>query len=218
VSEDLERALGPDRRTFVKRLVIGTAFAAPVVSSFTMSGVKAVFGSTPEMVTAGLGCNTTAPPAPSGFPTELTCFCVDTAAFTGGVDLEFDDGGVALNLVMPAGALAIDTVVCIYRGDNASLAPLFPAEFPPLSSYAVVWNPDDDALFPLTLNVANAPGVEAGDPVWQLDKPSGQPVQTGTASGAGAWSASFTVDPGLVVTDAPADAAAPVVAQARTTG
>jgi hypothetical protein len=47
VSEDLERAISPDRRTFVKRLVIGSVFAAPVVASFTMSGVQAVLGATP---------------------------------------------------------------------------------------------------------------------------------------------------------------------------
>ena len=42
---ELEKAVGPDRRTFIKRLLVGTAFAAPVVSSFTMTGVGAVFGS-----------------------------------------------------------------------------------------------------------------------------------------------------------------------------
>jgi len=45
MSEDVERAFEPDRRTFIKRLVIGTAFAAPVISSFTMAGVSAVTGS-----------------------------------------------------------------------------------------------------------------------------------------------------------------------------
>jgi hypothetical protein len=33
----------PDRRTFVKRVAIGAAFATPVVSSFSMSGVNSVF-------------------------------------------------------------------------------------------------------------------------------------------------------------------------------
>jgi hypothetical protein len=46
VSDDVEGAVGPDRRSFIKRLVVGAAFAVPVVSSFTMSGVEAVFGGT----------------------------------------------------------------------------------------------------------------------------------------------------------------------------
>lgn len=35
--------LPPSRRTFVKRVAIGAAFATPVVSSFSMSGVNSVF-------------------------------------------------------------------------------------------------------------------------------------------------------------------------------
>jgi hypothetical protein len=57
VSEELERAIGHDRRTFIKRLVIGTAFAAPVVSSVTMGGVQALFGS----VHTGLAAPNTTP-------------------------------------------------------------------------------------------------------------------------------------------------------------
>jgi hypothetical protein len=34
--------VGLDRRRFVKRVVIGTAFAVPVVSSFSMTGVQSV--------------------------------------------------------------------------------------------------------------------------------------------------------------------------------
>jgi len=41
--DDALDALGASRRTFVKRLVVGTAFAAPVVSSFSMNGVNTVF-------------------------------------------------------------------------------------------------------------------------------------------------------------------------------
>jgi len=69
LSEDLERAVGPDRRTFVKRLVVGTAFAAPVVASFTMSGVGAVFGgNTPSGVQ---NPNTSDPEVPTEVPTEV---------------------------------------------------------------------------------------------------------------------------------------------------
>lgn len=44
MSDEVEGAIGPDRRAFIKRLVIGTAFAVPVVSSFTMVGVQSVTG------------------------------------------------------------------------------------------------------------------------------------------------------------------------------
>jgi hypothetical protein len=40
----LDNALGgiePSRRTFIKRLAVGTAFATPIVSSFSMSGLSA---------------------------------------------------------------------------------------------------------------------------------------------------------------------------------
>jgi hypothetical protein len=83
LSEHLERAVGPDRRTFVKRLVVGTAFAAPVVASFTMSGVGAVFGgntpsgvqnpntSDPEVPTEVGGITATRPEAVTAQP-EVT--------------------------------------------------------------------------------------------------------------------------------------------------
>lgn len=50
MSDDLERAIEavPDgRRAFIRKLVIGGAVAAPVVSSFTMTGVQAVYAQTP---------------------------------------------------------------------------------------------------------------------------------------------------------------------------
>lgn len=36
-------AVEPSRRSFVKKVAIGSAFAVPVVSSFSMSGVNAAF-------------------------------------------------------------------------------------------------------------------------------------------------------------------------------
>ena len=50
---------GPDRRAFLKRLIIGTAFVVPVVSSFTMSGVGSVFASAPRSTTLATNTNTT---------------------------------------------------------------------------------------------------------------------------------------------------------------
>ena len=40
---ELADHVGPSRRTFIKRVAVGAAFAAPVVSSFSMSGVNAAF-------------------------------------------------------------------------------------------------------------------------------------------------------------------------------
>jgi hypothetical protein len=50
VSEDFEAAtegLGDGRRAFLKKMAIGTAFTVPVVSSFTMAGIQAVYAQTP---------------------------------------------------------------------------------------------------------------------------------------------------------------------------
>jgi hypothetical protein len=50
VSDDFEAAtegLGDDRRAFLKKMAIGTAFTVPVVSSFTMAGIQAVYAQTP---------------------------------------------------------------------------------------------------------------------------------------------------------------------------
>ncbi len=50
MSEDFEAAtegLGDGRRSFLKKMAIGTAFTVPVVSSFTMAGVQAVYAQTP---------------------------------------------------------------------------------------------------------------------------------------------------------------------------
>ena len=51
--EEVMGRVGPDRRTFVRRLVIGTAFAAPIVSSFDMASLS--------MKVAGAQTNQTSP-------------------------------------------------------------------------------------------------------------------------------------------------------------
>lgn len=50
MSDDFEAAtegLGDGRRAFLKKMAIGTAFTVPVVSSFTMAGINAVYAQTP---------------------------------------------------------------------------------------------------------------------------------------------------------------------------
>jgi hypothetical protein len=63
VSDDVEREIGEaayGRRTFLKRLAVGSAFAVPVVSSFSMAGLQAVSAQAHEP-TRGLlsNCNST---------------------------------------------------------------------------------------------------------------------------------------------------------------
>ena len=79
MSEDFDTAtegLGDDRRRFLKKLAIGTAFTVPAVSSFTMAGIQAVSAQTPTAsgkVSAGGASNTTSPaPSTSSSTTSTT--------------------------------------------------------------------------------------------------------------------------------------------------
>ena len=63
MSEDFEAAtdgMGDDRRAFLKKMAIGTAFTVPVVSSFTMAGIQAVYAQTPTASGRVSGGNATA--------------------------------------------------------------------------------------------------------------------------------------------------------------
>ena len=55
--DDVFEQVGHDRRQFIKRLAVGSAFAVPVVSSFSMSGVNTVFAQSAEV--SGAGTTTT---------------------------------------------------------------------------------------------------------------------------------------------------------------
>lgn len=73
MSDDLERAIDAvpeDRRAFIRKLVIGTAVAAPVVSSFTMTGVQAVYAQTPA--TSAPRTTTTQPGSTTSTSTTTT--------------------------------------------------------------------------------------------------------------------------------------------------
>lgn len=56
--DDVFEQVGHDRRQFIKRLAVGSAFAVPVVSSFSMSGVNTVFAQSAE-VSGGSGTTET---------------------------------------------------------------------------------------------------------------------------------------------------------------
>ena len=47
-----------DRRTFLRRLVIGTAFAVPIVSSFSMTGLAAAISGPQGTSSSNQLCNT----------------------------------------------------------------------------------------------------------------------------------------------------------------
>lgn len=50
MTDDFDAAteeLSDGRRAFLKKMAIGTAFTVPVVSSFTMAGIQAVYAQTP---------------------------------------------------------------------------------------------------------------------------------------------------------------------------
>ena len=202
---EFEEAIGPDRRTFLKRLVLGAAFAAPVVSSFTMSGATSVFASSPRSTTLVTDGNTLPPVATPNFPTEVsggTCYTVPSGA----IDYTVTDlsGTVTIHLTGASGALPTGTTICIYRANLAALNSIVPAGQTPVSGYAVVWNAvlggsPPNATSPLTLTVTD-PSVVAGGPVFLLDKVTGtNPVAAGTAT-AGSWTVSFTQDPPFVAT------------------
>ena len=77
--EELDGALGKlpdDRRSFLKKLAIGSAFAVPVVSSFTMSNVTAAYAQTAatssQVGAGGVGRTTTTTAAPNTTPTTST--------------------------------------------------------------------------------------------------------------------------------------------------
>lgn len=212
MSEDFEQAIGHDRRTFVKRLVIGSAFAAPVISSFTMSGVQAVFGNFSGPITGATNSNTS-PTPPANYTEELICGVMGKSDLT----IEADDGPVHITLLVPELAFPLGTIVCIYKGDLVALGNEVPSGETPSSAYGVAWNPLGDASIPLVMTVTGAP-VNVGDPVYMFNKTTGVPESVGTVLVPGTWVVNFTDDPGFVVTDVAAGAPSPVVAQATTTG
>ncbi len=61
MSEDVEGPLGEagyGRRTFLRRIAVGTAFAVPVVSSFSMAGISAVSAQA-DQSNGVINCNST---------------------------------------------------------------------------------------------------------------------------------------------------------------
>jgi hypothetical protein len=64
--DDVFEQVGHDRRQFMKRLAVGSAFAVPVVSSFSMSGVNTVFAQSAEVSGTGTTSTTEEPEVEGG--------------------------------------------------------------------------------------------------------------------------------------------------------
>lgn len=237
-AESLEGAVGHDRRTFIKRLVVGTVFAAPIVTSFTMSGMEAAFGGEARSTAMASNANTT-----PQYPQTVQCFVVNANTT---FDFTFPDNAapipnppVTLRLQVPSTTggqhvLPNGTTICVYRGDLTALQPLFPGQTP-LSAYSVKWDtplsgnpppftnntPHQSASAPLTLTVTTA-AVQSGDPIYVVD--SGTPVDAGSTAGVGTWQVTFVTDPNFVVatqvvpTPTTTPAASSVTVEPRFTG
>jgi hypothetical protein len=199
-SEALEGAVGADRRAFIKRLILGGVVAYPVVSSFTMSGIGATFGSSTRSTTVAATCNSSPPAPPSSYPITVACFCLTTTAAQ--TLNATDTNGVTLALTLPANAMHAGSNICIFRGNLTALGSQVPAGQVPVSAYAVKWNNpggNTPATSPLTLVVTD-PATTSGDQIFVID--SGAPVNAGGTTSAGSWTVSFTQDPSFVVTQA----------------
>jgi hypothetical protein len=78
LSEEFEAAtegLDDGRRSFLKKMAIGTAFTVPVVSSFTMAGIQAVYAQSATSsgaVSAGNATGSTTTTQPNSSPTTST--------------------------------------------------------------------------------------------------------------------------------------------------
>jgi hypothetical protein len=187
----VDAAVGPDRRTFVKRLIIGTAFAAPVVASFKMSGIGAVFGDTAGATTAMSNSNS----AGSKYPTLIGSFFFPV----GGGTHSFSGPPPVTLVVQPNTFYPSGQQVFVYRGNLSQLQPLLPAGYTARSGVAAVWNgPDVTQDVSLTVN---DPVVQTGDEIFEVIGSTTQPF-TG-AVGPNTWSVLFTEDPSFVVATPP---------------
>ena len=107
--------------------MVGTAFAAPVIASFKMAGIEAVFGSVSGASTMMANSNT----APPNFAQPQGCSNISAA---GGTIVTAN-----ATLVVPAGAFPQTVNICIYRGSSTSIAGLVPSGYTARSGFAVQW-------------------------------------------------------------------------------
>jgi hypothetical protein len=177
-------ALGSDRRTFLKRLVVGTAFAAPIISSFTMSGVEAVFGDVAGATMLMSNSNSAGP-----LYTNLMAQGVVNPA---GLNLTGTAAGIKATIVVPAGALPSGTFMILWRAPASNLQPYVPAGATAFDGVAAVWI-GPIATTPMTLTVTDN-NVADGDQVFLIDGTTATEYEPGLVTDR-TWVALFTDDP-----------------------
>jgi hypothetical protein len=199
--QPLGDALGPDRRTFVKRMVIGTVFAAPIVSSFTMAGVGSVFGGSAGATVAA--ANTSNPPTGfSGFIRRANTTPqgeLPAAQFTDNSTSPMMVGNVVSgpNTIFPTPVRE----VILYRGDSGFLTGQLATGYTYLYGVAVVWQGPDAFEPGVTLQLFH-PSFQDGDEVF-LVNPDGTLSPHGATVINGTVTIVFTEDPGFVIARAP---------------
>ncbi len=196
--EPLGEALGPDRRTFVKRMVVGGVFAAPIVSSFTMAGVSSVFGGSAGATVAA--ANTDA--APTGFTSVLAIGNVTPqgqlvpTAFNDNSTTPMMVGNVVSgpNTIFPTSSPAR---VVVYRANSGYLADQLATGYSYLYGVAVVWQGPDAQSPGLTLQLFHE-SFQDGDEVF-LVNPDGTLSPYGATVTDNHVTITFTQDPGFVI-------------------
>jgi hypothetical protein len=143
---------------------------------------------------------------PGGFPREVGAFTVgfDASAPTTG---QLTDGGIAITITIPPGALPAGTRVALYRADPSIFAGQLPSGDVAIDGYAVAWSAPDGsrpaAAQPVQLDVADSPPagaqlfkctIRVADATGACTAPAALP-----AVSASGWTASFTSDPGFVL-------------------
>jgi hypothetical protein len=84
-NEEIFDKVGDDRRSFMKKMVVGTAFAVPVISTFSLTGMQASFAqsatsSRPAVAPASVA--TTAAPTTTTSTTSTTTTTTTTTSTT----------------------------------------------------------------------------------------------------------------------------------------
>jgi hypothetical protein len=74
--------VGDDRRAFLKKMAIGTAFAVPIVSSFSLTGMQASFAQTASSSAPAATSTSTSSTTTTAAPTTTTTTTSTTTSTT----------------------------------------------------------------------------------------------------------------------------------------
>jgi len=208
MAPDVERlgdALGPDRRSFVKGLVASTVFAAPIISSFTMSGIESVFG---NVAGASMAMsNTTA--APTGF---LSVIAIGNTNVDGSIapPVPFTDSSTSPSTQgsVIAGPNTIYPVnpaprqFRVFRANQPYLEGQLASGYTYVYGVAITWI-GPDANTPGVKVTLTHPSFQEGDEVFIVDDGGALSPYSATVTD-GQVVIVFRQDPGFVIARAPA--------------